>query len=101
MKRDFLKKSSASKAAELLSMNRNQLLTGHLFKLALVNSPKCDIWKQVTEMDSRSLWPWGFGCQKIQVPGSIFHETRWLWRHFYQQDIALCSRYGAVGCKII
>jgi hypothetical protein len=55
----FLKKPSAKKAGELLSLNRNQLrimtglLTGHchlkgqLFQMGLLNSPKCDRCKQV------------------------------------------------------
>jgi hypothetical protein len=63
-KKEHLRKPSASKAGELLSLNRNQLrimtgllrghchLKGDLFKLALVNSPECDRWKQVTEMAS-------------------------------------------------
>jgi hypothetical protein len=50
----FLKKPSATKAGELLNLSRNQLrimiglltghcfLKGHLFKLGLVNSPKCN-----------------------------------------------------------
>jgi hypothetical protein len=65
--KEFLRKPSASKAGELLSLNRNQLriktelltghchLKGHLFKLAMVNSPKCDRRKQVNEMASHVL----------------------------------------------
>jgi hypothetical protein len=199
--KEFLRKPTASEAEELLGLNKNQLrimtglltghchLRGHLFKLALVNSPKCDGWKEVGcfwnvmahkqkpdfvfrrngwvhlnwqrhqfsrlladevcasavvmldtpcfevvwrvlathpihqfrlhspscvspcaitfQLNSKwnglthSLWPWVFGRKKIQEPGSIFHETKWLWRHFYQQDTALCSRYRAAGCMII
>ena len=105
--RNFLKKPSAREAGELLSPNRNQLriltglLTEHLSKHLLVNSPERDRCKQVTETGSRSLWLWSFGHKNIQAPGSTFHETRGLWRHFYQQDTALCSRYKGGGCMII
>ena len=108
--KEFLTKPSASKAGELLSLNRNQLrimtglltghchLKGHLFKLALVNSPECDRWKQVTEMASHVLCYLGaLAAKRFRHLG----ETRWLWRHFYQQDTALCSWYRAVGCMII
>jgi hypothetical protein len=60
----FLKRPSAKRAGELLSLSRNQLriltglltghchLKGHLFKLGLVNSPKCDRCKQASETAS-------------------------------------------------
>jgi hypothetical protein len=63
----FLKRPSAKRAAELLSLNINQLriltglLTGHchlkvhLFKLGLVNSPECDRCKQASETASHVL----------------------------------------------
>ena len=44
---------------------------------------------------SCSLRLWGSGHIKVQAPGLIFHETRWLWRRFYQQDTALYSRCRA------
>jgi hypothetical protein len=62
-----LKKPSAIKAGELLSLSRNQLrimtglltehyhLKGHLFKLGLVNSPECDRCKQASETASHVL----------------------------------------------
>jgi hypothetical protein len=70
----FLKKPSAKKAGELLKLSRKQLrimtgllkghcrLKGHQFKMELVNSPKHDRWKQVSEMASHifmtvRLWP--------------------------------------------
>jgi hypothetical protein len=52
--RAFLKKTLCKKAGELLNLSRNQLrimtglltghchLNGHIFKLGLVNSPKCN-----------------------------------------------------------
>jgi hypothetical protein len=72
----FVKRPSAEKAGELLSLSRNQpqimigLLTGHyhlqvdLYKLGLASSPKCDICKQALEMASHThfvavrLWPY-------------------------------------------
>jgi hypothetical protein len=65
--RDFLKRPSARRAGELLSLNRNQLriltglftghchLKGHLFKLGLVDSPECDRCKQASETASHFL----------------------------------------------
>jgi hypothetical protein len=59
--RDFLKRPSAKRAGELLSLNRNQLriltglFTGHLFKLGLVDSPECDRCKQASETASHVL----------------------------------------------
>jgi hypothetical protein len=65
--RDFLKRPSARRAGELLSLNRNQLriltglftgqchLRGQLFKLGLVDSPECDRCKQASETGSRVL----------------------------------------------
>jgi hypothetical protein len=46
------------------------------------------IWSSLT----CSLRLWGFGQIKIQAPGTLFYETRWLWRYLCQQDTALCSR---------
>jgi hypothetical protein len=69
----FLKGPSARRAGELLSLSRNQLriltrlftghchLKGHLFKLGLVDSPKCDRCKQASETASHVLGnvrPW-------------------------------------------
>jgi hypothetical protein len=62
----FLKRSSAKKAGQLLNPSRNQLrmtglltghchLKGHLFKLGLVNSPKCNRCKQASETASHVL----------------------------------------------
>jgi hypothetical protein len=63
----FLKRPSAKRAGELLSLSRNQLriliglLTGHchlkehLFNWGLVNSPECDGSKQASEAASRVL----------------------------------------------
>jgi hypothetical protein len=63
----FLKTFSAKRAGELLNLNRNQrtlmtgLLTGHrnlkghLFKLGLVDSPRCDRCKEASETASRVL----------------------------------------------
>jgi hypothetical protein len=63
----FLKKPSAKKAGELLSLIRNQLrimtglltghchLKGHLFKLGLVTSLKCNRCKQASETASHIL----------------------------------------------
>jgi hypothetical protein len=63
----FLKRPSAKRAGELLSLSRNQLkiltglltgychLKGHLFKLGLVNSPKCDRCKQASDTASHVL----------------------------------------------
>jgi hypothetical protein len=66
--RAFLfKKPSAKKSWELLSLSRVQLrimtglltghchLKGHLFKIGLVYSPKCDRCKQASEMASHVL----------------------------------------------
>jgi hypothetical protein len=63
----FLKIPSAKRAQELLSLSTNQMrvitglltghchLKGHLFKLRLVNSPKCDRCKWASEMASHML----------------------------------------------
>ena len=57
----FLKNPLPKKAGELLNHSRNQLkiltglLTGHSFKLGLVNSHKCDTRKQASETASHSL----------------------------------------------
>jgi hypothetical protein len=63
----FLKNPSAKRAGELLNLSRNQLrimtgllmgqchLKGHLFKLGMVNSPKCNRCKQASEMASNVL----------------------------------------------
>jgi hypothetical protein len=63
----FLKNPSARKAGELLNLSRNQLrimtglltghchLKGHLFNLALVNSPNCNRCKRASEMASHIL----------------------------------------------
>jgi hypothetical protein len=60
----FLKRLSAKRAGELLNFSRNQLrimmglprghchLKGHLCKLALVDSPRCDRCKQAFETAS-------------------------------------------------
>jgi hypothetical protein len=60
----FLKKPSAKRAGELLSLCRNHLriltsfltdhchLNGHLFKVRPVNSPQCNRCKQPSEMSS-------------------------------------------------
>jgi hypothetical protein len=65
--RGFLKRPSAKRAGELLSLSRNQLriltglftghchLKGHLFKLGLVDSPECDRCKQASETASHVL----------------------------------------------
>jgi hypothetical protein len=65
--RGFLKRPSAKRAGELLSLSRNQLriltglftrhchLKGHLFKLGLVDSPQCGSCKQVSETASHVL----------------------------------------------
>jgi hypothetical protein len=89
--RDFLKRPSARRAGVLLSLNRNQVriltglftghchLKGHLFKLELVDSPKCERCKQATETASHVLGDCeAFGCNKIPVPGVSFDETRGL-----------------------
>jgi hypothetical protein len=62
----FLKRPSGRRAGELLSLSRNQLriltavhrtlsFKGHLFKLGLVDSPKCDRCKQASETASHVL----------------------------------------------
>jgi hypothetical protein len=54
----FKKKPSAKQVGELFNLGRNQvrkktwLLTGHLFKLELVNSPECNRCKQESETAS-------------------------------------------------
>jgi hypothetical protein len=65
--RNFLARSSARTARELLSLSRNQLriltglftghchLKGHLFKLGLVDRPECDRCKQASETASHVL----------------------------------------------
>jgi hypothetical protein len=65
--RGFLKRLSAKRDGELLSLSRNQLriltglftghchLKGHLFILGLVDSPKCDRCKQASERASHDL----------------------------------------------
>jgi hypothetical protein len=70
----FKKNPSARETGELLNLSRNQLrimtglltghchLKGHLFKLGLVNSPKCNRCKQASETASNvsvivRLWP--------------------------------------------
>jgi hypothetical protein len=63
----FLKRPSAKRPGELLSMSRNHLrimtglltehchLTGHLFKLGLAGSPWCDRHKKASETASHDL----------------------------------------------
>jgi len=63
-------------------------LTGHIFKLGMVYSPRCDRFKQTSEMVSRLLCD----CD-APVPSSL--ETEWFCRHLHQQDTALCSRWRA------
>jgi hypothetical protein len=60
--KDFLKRTSARRAGELLSLNRNQLriltglFTGHChLKGHLVDSPECDRCKQASETASHVL----------------------------------------------
>jgi hypothetical protein len=63
----FLKRLSAKKGGELLSLSRNHLrmltgfvtghchLKGHLFKVGLLNIPKCDRCKPISETASHVL----------------------------------------------
>jgi hypothetical protein len=46
--------------------------------LGLVDSPECDRCKQASETASCSLRLWGLGHIKIQVPGTLFYESRGL-----------------------
>jgi hypothetical protein len=73
--RAFLKDPVLKKAGELFNLSRNQVqivtelltrhchLKGHLFKLGLVNSPKCDRCKEASEMALHVLC----GCEALDT----------------------------------
>jgi hypothetical protein len=76
---------SAKRARELLSLNRDQLriltglftghchLKGHLFKLGLVDSPKCDRCKQAFETASHVLGDYeALAALRFRYPGYHF-----------------------------
>jgi hypothetical protein len=101
----LLKKPSAKKAGELLDLSRNKLrimtglltghchLKGHLFKLGLVNSPKCDRCKQASVIASHVLCDFGaLATLRFRHRGHHFMKPGDSENHLCQQDTALCSR---------
>ena len=109
--KDFLKIPSAKRAGELLNLSRNQLrimsalltgqchLKGHLLKLGMLDSPRCDRCHQVFETASHILCD----CEALVVLrfrhlSHSFLTTRRLCQHVHQQDNAFCSKCRAAEC---
>jgi len=73
-------------------------LKGYVFKLGLVNSPKCDGCKQASETASHILcFHEGLATLRFTHLVRNFMEPGYR-RHPYQQYSALCSRCGGARC---
>ena len=70
-------------------------ISGHLFKLGLVDNHRCDRCIQAIETTSHSL------CKCATFTTLRFRHLSqhfMLWGHHCQQDTALCSRHRATEC---
>lgn len=109
--KDLLKRPSPKRVEELLNLSRNHLtimsalltgqchLKGHLLKLGMVDSPRCDRCHQAFETASHIL----FDCEALVVLrfrhlSHSFLTTRQLFQHVHQQDTTFCSKCRAVEC---
>ena len=68
---------------------------GHLFKLGLADSPRCDRCKQATEMATHVLCDLETQALSRFRHLSHFLETRWLCWYLHQQGTELCSKCRA------
>jgi hypothetical protein len=76
-------------ASSQLNCHQQQVSNG-----LVLDSPGCDRRKHTSERGSHISVTDNTGSIKIQAPGPIFLESRWLCWHFHQQDnvVAECAR---------